>query len=163
MFKNKHVITALIVTPILAIVGYFATDYYVSEQPQKALPGGQYELVQLPNCRYESGQCGLKNGNFKIIVTGNENDQGLLVLKIESEFPIDNARISIVESLDEEDSPVDMFMISDDSTVWQIALETEEAEKKHLRLVVAANDAFYYAETGLVFLNYQTSFGKDFR
>ncbi|MGY0646152.1 MAG: hypothetical protein ACW7DN_16410, partial [Paraglaciecola chathamensis] len=62
MFKNKHIITALIVTPLLAIAGYFATDYIVSERPQQAQQGGQYQLAALPNCRYASGKCGLKNG-----------------------------------------------------------------------------------------------------
>jgi len=68
-FKNKHVITAMIVAPILAIVSYYAVDLMVKEQPKAAVEGQAYKLIAKSNCRYSSGACDLVNGDFKSTVT----------------------------------------------------------------------------------------------
>lgn len=163
MFKNKHIVTALIVTPILAIGGYFATDYIVSERPQQARAGGQYQLVQLPNCRYASGECGLKNGNFKIVVTGKTGDDGVLSLQLTSVFALDDARVSVVRDLAEIVGPGLMKSVSADGKIWQADLQVIDAGEQFLRLAVMADGAVYYAETAMPFLVYETSFKKDFR
>ncbi len=162
MFKNKHVITALIVTPILAVIGYFATDYFVSERPHQAKQGGQYQLVQLPNCRYASGQCDLKNGNFKVVVTGREDD-GRLLLNLESVFVVDEVYVSVVKDPSDTVGPTRMQPVDDLGKRWQVRLPVVAPEQQYLRLVVAAKGAMYYAETTMPFLNYETSFKKDFR
>ncbi|WP_339668943.1 hypothetical protein [Dasania marina] len=163
MFKNKHVITALIVTPILAVLGYFATDYLVSEQPHKAVKGGSYELVQLPNCRYASGQCELKNGNFHIRVRGSAEEGASLLLHIESEFPLNEAMVSVVNNTSDEGEPKLMQLDSDDGKAWLIRLHVDQPESQILRIVVSSEGSVYYAETAMPFLKYETSFKKDFR
>ncbi|MFA7552760.1 MAG: hypothetical protein WCY88_00830 [Spongiibacteraceae bacterium] len=162
MFKNKHVISALIITPLLAIIAYFSVDYLVSEQPKPALVGGHYELAQLPNCRYASGQCGLKNGNFKLVVTGAA-EEGDLSLQIESVFPLEEAFASIAINPSDVPGPVPMRSVSDDGKTWAVNLTTLLPEDKYLRIAVMAESAVYYAETKMPFLNYETSFKKDFR
>ena len=42
MLTNKHVVIALIVAPILAVIAYFATDAAVGEKPHKAQAGKSY-------------------------------------------------------------------------------------------------------------------------
>lgn len=163
MFKNKHVVSALIVTPILAIIGYFATDYFVSERPKKAQPGGQYQLAQLPNCRYASGKCELKNGNFKIKVTGTASESGDLFLQVESEFSLDEAYVSVVKDPSDEAAPIAMQSYSEDKKTWQVNVQATMPTEQYLRVVVATDGAVYYAETTMAFLNYETSFHKDFR
>ncbi len=162
MFKSKHFISALIITPILSVIAYFAVDYSVSERPQPALPGGQYELVQLPNCRYASGQCGLKNGNFKLLVTGIAQG-GDVSVRIESEFSLDEAHASIVTDPSETPGPKLMRSASTDGKVWEVNLPAIAPEKHYLRLAVMVDKAVYYAETKMPFLNYETSYKKDFR
>ena len=66
MWKNKHVIIALLVAPVLAIIAWFAVDRMVAEEPQAAQAGGAYELVAKPNCRYASGECELVNNEFRL-------------------------------------------------------------------------------------------------
>ncbi len=163
MFKNKHVVTAMIVTPILAIIGYFATDYIVSEQPQKAQADGQYQLAQLPNCRYESGKCELKNGNFSVVITGDAADDGVLSLKLDSAFSLDDVRISVVKDPADIVGPSSMTSVSNEGKAWEIDLQVTQPQQQYLRLVMAVDGAVYYAETQMPFLNYQTSFNKDFR
>jgi flagellar basal body-associated protein FliL len=162
MFKNKHIIIALIVTPILAVIAYVAVDFFVSERPQQAESGGQYQLVQLPNCRYASGQCGLKNGNFKLIVTGVA-DSGGLVLKVESVFSLDEASVSVVKDPVETVGPKAMLPVTADGKEWRVNLVVIDPDKQYLRLAVTVEDAVYYAETAMPFLHYETSFKKDFR
>ena len=163
MFKNKHIITALIVTPLLAIAAYFATDYLVSERPQPAQVGGQYPLAALPNCRYASGQCGLQNGNFKIVVQGTADDSGMLALQLRSKFALDEAFVSVVSGPSEAAGPVAMQADAGDGTLWQLTLPVVDPQRQYLRVVVTAAGAVYYAETAMPFLNYQTSYNKDFR
>jgi NADH:ubiquinone oxidoreductase subunit 3 (subunit A) len=61
MFKNWHVIIAMIVAPILAVLAWFAVDYFVAERPHAAKEGAAYSLIAKSNCRYDSGQCDLEN------------------------------------------------------------------------------------------------------
>lgn len=161
MFKNKHVITALIVTPVLAVMGYFATDYLVSEPPHQAKHGEQYQLIQLPNCRYASGQCGLKNGNFKLTVTSRIDNNGGLSLYLESVFALSEAFIAVLGDPSERALPTAMQPFSDDGKKWQLRLYAPDPQ--YMRLVVTTEGVAYYAESGMAFLNYETSFTKDLR
>lgn len=163
MFKNKHIVTALIVAPILAIGAYFATDYLVTERPQPAAAGGQYPLLALPNCRYQSGQCGLKNGNFKVLVSGDSDDGGNLLLRLDSEFSLDEVRVAVVRDTSDTGGPVLMQQADDKAEAWQVNLQVIAPSEQFLRLVITVDGAVYYAETGLQFLQYRTSFNKDFR
>ena len=53
--KNKHLLTASLVAPILALMSYFAIDALVGETPHAAEEGQSYQLVEKQNCRYNSG------------------------------------------------------------------------------------------------------------
>ena len=65
-FTNKHVVIALIVAPILAILAWFAVGQIAGEKAQPAAAGKTYPLVEKSNCRYESGLCDLENEEFKL-------------------------------------------------------------------------------------------------
>jgi hypothetical protein len=147
----------------LAVLGYFSMDYIVSERPHQAVAGGNYQLVQLPNCRYASGKCELKNGNFKVVVTGETEIDGGLRLHLESVFPLDTAHVSVVYTPSEIIEPVAMELSSDDGTTWHVDMMVSNPQEQFLRVAVSANEAIYYAETKMPFLQYETSFHKDFR
>ena len=65
-FKNKHLVVAMLVAPILAILAWYAIDVLVGEKPRPAEEGQSYPLAEKPNCRYGSGACGLKNADFEL-------------------------------------------------------------------------------------------------
>ena len=69
MFTNKHIIVALLVTPVLAVLAWFAVGAFVGEKPQQAAPGQSYPLVERSNCRYDSGQCDLHNEDLQLSIT----------------------------------------------------------------------------------------------
>ena len=161
--NNKHIITALIVAPILALGGYFIADFFIAEQPQQARAGGQYQLLPLPNCRYASGLCGLKNGNFKVVITGAADRSGNVLLQLDSVFALDEAYIAVVNDSSDSAGPVAMEKFSDDARVWRLSVSSVDPLQQYLRLAVTAQGAVYYAETAMPFLEYETSFKKDFR
>ena len=69
VLKNKHVLVAALVAPLLALMAWFAIDLMTGEEPHAAIEGQSYALVELPNCRYDSGRCGLKNNEFRLDIS----------------------------------------------------------------------------------------------
>lgn len=163
MFKNKHVIAALIITPILAVLGYFAVDALVSETPQAAKKGANYKLAEKPNCRYTSGMCGLKNGEFELKLTTNWLDGNRMRLHLSSVAPLDGAKISMVDDESDQQAPQDMLRNSEDGTSWIIDMNRPDREKSRLRIAVSSDGVLYYGDAGTKFTVYQTTFEGDFR
>ncbi len=163
MFKNKHVIAALIITPILAVLGYFAVDALVSETPHAAKKGASYKLAEKPNCRYTSGMCGLKNGEFELKLTTNWLDGNRMRLHLSSVAPLDGAKISMVDDESDQQVPQDMLRNSEDGTSWIIDMNRPDREKSRLRIAVSSDGVLYYGDAGTKFTVYQTTFEGDFR
>ncbi len=163
MFKNKHVIAALIITPILAVLGYFAVDALVSETPHAAKKGASYKLAEKPNCRYTSGMCGLKNGEFELKLTTNWLDGNRMRLHLSSVAPLDGAKISMVDDESDQQVPQDMLRNSEDGTSWIIDMNRPDREKSRLRIAVSSDGVLYYGDAGTKFTVYQTTFDGDFR
>ncbi|MCG8314805.1 MAG: hypothetical protein MI976_16470 [Pseudomonadales bacterium] len=166
MFKNRHIIAALIIAPILSIISYFSVDHFVSEKPHAAKEGSAYQLAAKPNCRYESGKCGLKNGDFEVTLTANRNASGGYTLQLESAFPLDAAGLAIVTPENPDEKPTTMKPVANNARQWQAdfpSLPTNDQAPGQFRLALAADKTFYYAESSLAFVSYETSFGEDFR
>lgn len=161
--KNKHVVVALIVTPILAILGYFAVDAMVAETPHAAKAGQQYELVSKPNCRYSSGVCGLKNGEFELTLTAKWQDQRRMLLILESAHPLDGAMIAAVDTPEDDRKPVEMYPENRERQKWTLELMNPNLEQGRLRLAVSSNKTLYYGDAAMKFAQYETAFGHDFR
>ena len=166
MFKNKHVIAALLIAPILSVISYFAVDYAVSEKPHNAVSGQAYPLVEKPNCRYESGACGLKNGDFHVTLTAEPMGNGQLKLYLSSVHPLQSATVAVVNAAQTQTPPVTMASDTGSATEWvaMVPYQSDAAnEAKQLRIALSANNTFYYAESSLAFINYETAYQKDFR
>lgn len=163
LFTNKHFIAALIVAPILAVLAYLGTDQLVSDKAKKAEAGSHYKLLALPNCRYSSGLCVMKNGNFKIEIVGQPQADGELILQLESDFALQQVNLAVAASPDAEQAFSAMLPVTDDGLTWQLSFAKQTQAENHMRVVVQAGDALYYGDSLMPFINYETSFGKDFR
>ena len=147
ILKNKHLILALFVAPVLAIIAYFATDYVVSEKANS-------------NCRYQSGQCTLQNGDVEVKVTVERITDSLIELTLRSNMPVQKVLASFVaDNITEQ--PTAMQSDAADSTVWQARFNIAEPEKAQLRLAMELSGALFYAETPAVFIDYDTAFSRD--
>ena len=161
LLQNKHVITALIVAPILAIGSYYLVDLLVREQPQKPIAGQVYKLIAQPNCQFSSGLCELSNGNLKttIIVSKTKGQQGLILT---ANKVLQQVNVGFVTSDGHEVGPLELAL-NDAQDQWFTVFDLLADATTTLRVAIRANDAFYLSETTMGFSRYETSFEQDFR
>ena len=151
MFRNKHVVVAMLVAPVLAILAWFAVDYFVSERPHVAKPGATYSLIAKSNCRYDSGQCDLENGDFKLTLRPTEIGESMITLDLESRFALQQATVGLVNEGIEAD-PSGMVSSGAGATRWSTLLARPTSDESILRLAVVSQGATYYAEVPIVFM-----------
>jgi len=161
-FKNKHVVTSMIVAPILAIASYYLVDLAVKEQPRNAVAGNAYKLIAKSNCRFSSGKCDLENGSFKSTLRVSQKN-GSQVLRLTSEHSLQTAKVGFVTSDGEEAGPFSLVAETDSGNIWATQFSVPADESTLLRVALTAEGAHYYSETTMGFSNYQTSFSRDFR
>jgi hypothetical protein len=160
ILKNKHMVLAMFVAPVLAIIAYFATDYVVSEKPHAARQGTSYKLAAKSNCRYQSGQCTLHNGDVEVNVRAERITGSLIELSLLANMPLQNALVSSVIA-DKETDPVVMQPAVSEENTWRAKFDIVDAEKSTLRFVLELSGLLFYAETPAVFIDYDTSFSRD--
>lgn len=163
MLRNKHIIAALIITPILSVLGYFAVDFLVSEKTRAAQAGDSYQLVARSSCRYASGHCVLANGDFKLNVKARFQANGQLRLTVDSAFPLDGSKVAVVAAQAQQGIPIDMVAEDTGRLRWHALVPAPAGTDSLMRLVVAADDSLYFGESELTFVHYETGFGEDFR
>ncbi|MFD2175960.1 hypothetical protein [Veronia pacifica] len=159
MFTNKHVVLALIIAPILALIAYFAIDLTLSEKPQVAEEGKTYRLAARSNCRYTSGVCALENGDFKLKLRSELLSETALVIKMTSAHALEGAKISLGEA--EDATPINMEMNDKSGLEWIVDLPAPKTPETVLRLVVKAKGTLYYGESPTTFVEYKTFFTEQ--
>lgn len=157
VLKNKHVVVAMLVAPVLAVLAWYALDALVGEKPTPAVEGANYPLVEMPKCRYNSGRCELKNGDFELslVPAGLDPDRPTLTLTMTSVFPLEGAMIALVEGEDEGEGdgtpPTAMRPTSDDGLNWTVEIERPDPDRQRLRLVASAAGSLYYGDVSTAF------------
>jgi len=152
MWKNWHVVAALLVAPVLAIVAWFAVDRFAAERPHAARPGQDYPLVAKSNCRWPSGVCDLVNESFRLTLTPTALDAGELRLRVESRFALSAATVGLAPSAGVSSQPVAFSPAGAGATRWSGTLPAPRGEGAVLQIVVNADGSRYFAEVPVVFL-----------
>ncbi|BFM18132.1 hypothetical protein R50073_43150 [Maricurvus nonylphenolicus] len=165
IFTNKHVVVALLVAPILAILSYFAIDHMVGETPHAAKAGSSYQLVEKPNCRYNSGRCGLKNGEFELTLQAEWRGHTRMLLQLSSVHQLDGVKVAWAEAKEGgwEAKPVDMQATNEAGTQWQVEIFPEDPQNNRIHLVASTNETLYFGDAAMAFTRYETAFDQDFR
>lgn len=149
VFTNKHVVIALIVAPVLAVLAWFATGQLASEAPQAAIPGQAYPLLESSNCRYPSGACDLENEDFRLRLRAVDDDAGELLLS--SRHPLEGVVLDI--GLPNEEYELETMRSVDGLGLeWRLALASRPAADQRIRLVALAGGSRYFAEASTAFL-----------
>lgn len=151
MFKNKHVVIAMIVAPILSILAWFAVGQFTGEQPEVAKPGQSYPLVEMSNCRYASDACDLQNKDFKLRLTLQEGVTGPEFL-LTASHSLDGVVLAVAEP-DEQIQPTPMRATDGQGLEWRILLQEIPAPTQRIRLVARAAGARYFADASTTFLH----------
>lgn len=151
MFKNKHVVIAMLVAPMLSIMAWYAVDYFFAEKPFEAKPGAAYLLIAKSNCRYDSGQCDLENGDFQLTLRPGEISEQAANIELAAKFSLQTATIALVEN-ELESPPVKMAAKDTTAKLWTGTLTRPAAAESTVRVAVMADDSTYYAEVPVVFM-----------
>ena len=149
MFSNKHVVIALLVAPVLAIITWFAVGSFVGEKPQQAQPGQSYPLVERSNCRYDSGQCDLRNEDMRLSIT-LEGEAPLASLVLVSNQALDGALLAVAANIDAVPRP--MQRADQTGQRWLLPINGVPHRQERLRVVVQSGGSNWFAEASTEFL-----------
>jgi hypothetical protein len=151
MWKNKHVIVAMIVAPILSILAWYAVGFLIGEKPQAAESGETYKLVARSNCRYASGACDLHNADFKLSIRPEMLAASSVSLVMTSSHALQSAAMGLVEN-ESAPAPAPMTRTDEGGLEWQGLLPRPSSDDATIRIAVTAGGSAWYAEVPVVFL-----------
>ena len=151
MWKNKHVVVALLVAPILSILAWYAVGNIYGEKPQAAQSGEAYKLVGRSNCRYASGSCDLHNADFELTLEPEMLAASSVALTMTSSHALQSAVLGLAEG-NSAPEPAPMTQTAEDGTRWQGLLPRPSSPESTIRIAVTAQGATWYAEVSAIFL-----------
>jgi hypothetical protein len=157
VFTNKHVIIAMIVAPILAVIAYFAVDNYVSEKPHQAVKGASYPLVAKSNCRYESGKCTLENGDIEVHITTEIIGTTAANILLNSNITLQGAKLALAQE-GQEVSPLAMASQNSANTEWLVSVSSDQISNAQLQLALSIDDSIYFGGATTIFIENKTGF-----
>jgi len=150
VFTNKHVIIAMIVAPVLAVLAWFAAGQFSGEKPQPAVAGQSYPLLEKSNCRYASGACDLENEEFRLRLV-QQSSGSSTELVVRSALPLDGVVMGI--GLPDQDVQPSAMRASDGQGLeWRLAVESAPNPRERIRLVAIASGSSYFADASSAFL-----------
>ena len=150
MFTNKHVIIAMIVAPILAVLAWIAVGQLAGEKAAPARPGQSYPLVENSNCRYPSGTCDLQNEEFKLRLSVEESPGGLQMV-LSASHALDGVVLSVAAPGSDQ-PPAGMRAEDGRGLEWRAPLDAMPAADERIRLVASAEGSSYFGEASATFL-----------
>lgn len=118
--KSKHLVIAMLMAPVLALISYYAVNALEGETPHAAKAGQSYQLAEKPNCRRGGGNCSLKNGDFELALSFEWLEDGRMLLQLGSAYPLDGVLVSLVENEADDKQPVEMLPAGDDGLNWSL-------------------------------------------
>ena len=155
VFTNKHVVVAMIAAPLLAVMAWFATGQFAGEEPQAAVAGQSYPLVEKSNCRYPSGACDVQNEDFRLRLTEQAGTGGQpSELLLTSSHPLEGVVLGIGLP-QEETQPAAMRAADSRGLQWGVTLPAAVLPTQRIRLVAMAGGSSYFADVGTTFLQPQ--------
>lgn len=150
-FKHRHVVVAGLVAPVLALGAYFAVGYMFGESPQAAVEGRSYSLVEKPNCRYDSGSCGLKNNDFELDLSYRRMGGNRMMLDLESAFPLEGVMLAVVRDENDDQTPMPMNSAAAGGSSWTMEIMVSDPDSQRIRLVASAGGALYFGDVSTRF------------
>ena len=151
MWKNKHVVTALLVAPVLSILAWYAVGNLVGEKPQAAQVGKTYKLVARSNCRYASGSCDLHNSDLQLTIMPKSFAATSIALTMTASHPLQSATVGLAEGGSGR-PPAPMTRADGNGLEWQGRIPLPSSRDSTIRIAVTAQGATWYGEVPVVFL-----------
>jgi len=152
MWKNKHVVIAMIVAPILAVLAWFAVGAMVGEQADVSEPGAAYPLVARSNCRWASGECELANNELEMTILPLELGAQYTRLSLDSEFPLTQATFALLSGGNEVVASAEHDTSPDAPAQMTVTIPAFADPEATLRVAVTVKESLYFAEVPVVFM-----------
>ncbi len=152
MWKNKHVVIAMIVAPILAVLAWFAVGAMVGEQAQVAEPGAAYPLVARSNCRWGSGECELTNNDLEMTILPLELGAQYTRLSLDSDLPLTQATFALLSGGNEVVASAEHDTSADAPAQMTVTIPAFADPEAMLRVAVTVQESIYFAEVPVVFM-----------
>ena len=150
MFTNKHVVIALIVGPILAILAWIGVGQIAGEEAAAAVAGKSYPLVEKSDCRYESGHCKLENEDFKLVLRLEQ--RGIdAVLVLQSAHALDGVLMSVAEP-GSDTRPSAMHTSAAKASEWIMPVEEIPTPQQRIYLVASSGGVQYFGDAATLFI-----------
>jgi len=137
---NKHTKVAVLVAPLLAVLGYIASDYFIENDADK---NKIVTLIPESSCEVLAGECVLVSGEFKVNVF---DEAGSTV--VNSTFPLDEAVLFLVD----EDNTATAYPLTQiqSNYYWQAQTPLRElantSTSYKLRLIASIKGGDYISE-----------------
>ena len=148
MLTSKHVLAALLVAPILAVLAWYGAGQLNDDEEQKAAPaqaGTSYPMIERPGCRYPGGACGLSNEDFKLAIVLMPTGQ----LRMVSAVPLDYVLVGLESANDQ--GPVKALPVSVEQDKWVHNFAVVPSSEDRLRVVTGVSGASWFGEVALTF------------
>jgi len=138
---NKHTKTAILVAPILAILGFALADLWEEHNAQEVRA---FELVPFGHCDVSNQKCILKSGEFEVNVMDEHG-----ITTVNSTYPIDTATLFLVDK-DNQATPFQLGM-KDSPYYWKRetplgGLIANKGDNYKLRLILEIKGGKYFTE-----------------
>lgn len=149
VLSNRHVVTALLVAPVLAVGAWYLTGQLVAnpaEQPAAAESGASYPMLERSGCRYAGGACGLSNGDFKIAIDLTPEGQ----LRMRSAVPLDYVLVGLGSATDQD--PLQAAPLGAGRDRWTHDFAQVVSPEDSLRVVAGAGGSAWFGEAALKFM-----------
>jgi len=152
--KNRQVVTAMLVAPLLAVLAWFGVGWLsgdTSATPSIAQPGEAYPLIERSGCRYGGGRCVLANEDVELELSVGDDQWARIV----STVPLQSLMVALRSWPDQ--MPRSAEPVSDAGVEWRVHLDGQPALDDALRLAAVAGGAAYFGEASLRFLGSRDS------
>lgn len=151
LFRNKHILVALLIAPVLAVIAWFSLEFFIGEKPQAAQPGSSYPLVELPNCRYNSGRCTLKNEDFVLKIRAEQQAGDRWRFTLLSAFELEGVKLALAKNGQDTATPVEMQAEGPAGLSWSAVQSFSDPESDRIHLVASARGTLYFGDAALNF------------
>jgi hypothetical protein len=151
MLSNKNLLVAILVAPVLSILGWWAAGTFIGEKPRPVQEGQVYPLLEKSSCRYASGLCELENVDFKLVLSYREDNLGRhMVVRASHSL---QGILMAVGPAESESAPGEMKVMDEQGTQWQMALDRRPDPQARIRLVVRAVGSTWFGDASTQFLH----------
>ncbi len=138
LVAHKHFKLALLIAPVLVIIGYIASDYYLASQTQAKI----YPLTIVQPCNLLAQGCQLYNGDVKVNIRFHQG-----AIEVSSNYPLHVLSFLLAAEQSKEFKASLAKSVNQAKVKVPLLAKLKNSEQPvKLRMVMQLANGFYLAE-----------------